>query len=300
MQHHSEVWALAFSPDGKAVLTGSGDNTARLWDAATGQPIGSPMRHLGSVQCVAFSPDGKRVLTGSTDNTARLWDAATAQPLSPSLRHRGWVFAVAFSPDGKAVLTGSGDNTARLWDAATGRPLGPPLRHDGWVYKAAFSPDGRTVLTGSADKTARLWDVTGLPDESERVSAWLSKATTLGLDHSDEVKLLDKSALDDARKRVASPGGLSLQRPRWLLDPILFGTEPAARARALIQRGRRNEAVAAFDEALRARPLYAPLWAERARFYESQGRLDQATEDAAQAAMACWNDPNLADLNSRT
>jgi hypothetical protein len=68
---------------------------------------------------------------------------------------------------------------------------------------------------------------------------------------------------------------------RWSLDPILLGTDPAARARASIQRGGLDEAAAAFDEALRARPLYAPLWAERARFHESHGRLDQAIEDAA-------------------
>ena len=56
---------MAFSPDGKTVLTGSWDGTARLWDAATAQPLGPPMRHQGEVLAVAFSPDGKTVLTGS-------------------------------------------------------------------------------------------------------------------------------------------------------------------------------------------------------------------------------------------
>ena len=57
--------SVAFSPDGKTVLTGSCDKTARLWDAATGQPIGQPLAHQGAVGAVAFSPDGKTVLTGS-------------------------------------------------------------------------------------------------------------------------------------------------------------------------------------------------------------------------------------------
>jgi tetratricopeptide (TPR) repeat protein len=87
-----------------------------------------------------------------------------------------------------------------------------------------------------------------------------------------------------------------LQKPRWSLDPILFGGDPATRARAWVQRRRWDEAASAFDEALRARPLYAPLWAERARFHASQGHLDQAVEDAAQAALVCWNDPGLAAL----
>ena len=64
---------MAFSPDGKTVLTGSDDKTARLWDAATGQPLGPPMKHQGAVRAVAFSPDGKTIVTGSDDKTARLW-----------------------------------------------------------------------------------------------------------------------------------------------------------------------------------------------------------------------------------
>jgi WD40 repeat protein/tetratricopeptide (TPR) repeat protein len=296
MRHQDDVLAVAFSPDGKSVLTAGDDHTARLWNATTGEPIGTPMRHEHLVEDVAFSPDGKSVLTGSLDHTARLWDAATGRPLGPALRHQLGLWSVAFSPDGNTVVTGSYDNTAQLWDAATGRPLGPPLRHKGWVYKVAFSPDGKSVLTGSWDNTARLWDVTELPDELERVSAWLSKVTALGIDESDEVKPLDAEALGKIRERLESLGGPPLPKNRWSLDPILSGTDPAARARAWIQRGLANEAMAAFDEAVGARPLYAPLWAERARFHASQGRLAQAVLDAAQAALVCWNDPRLAAL----
>ena len=83
--------AVAFSPDGKTVLTGSDDGTARLWDAATGKPIGPPLPHQDAVNAVAFSPDGKTVLTGSWDKTARLWDAATgtAHRPAPDASRRG-------------------------------------------------------------------------------------------------------------------------------------------------------------------------------------------------------------------
>jgi WD40 repeat protein len=67
------VRQVAFSPDGKTVLTGSWDRTVRLWEAATGQPLGPPLQHHGLVLAVAFSPDGKTVLTGSMDKTALLW-----------------------------------------------------------------------------------------------------------------------------------------------------------------------------------------------------------------------------------
>ena len=127
--HSKSVSSVAFSPDGKIVMTGSFDGKSRLWDAPTAQPLGPFMTHQARVTSVAFSPDGKSVLTGSQDTTARLWDAATGQPIGPKLTHRNFVSSVAFSPDGKTVLTGSMDKTARLWDAATGRPLGPTLNH---------------------------------------------------------------------------------------------------------------------------------------------------------------------------
>ncbi len=113
------VAAVAFSRDGKTVLTGSADKTARLWDATTGRPLALPMTHQGQVEAVSFSPDGKTVLTGSADKTARLWDAATSQPLGPPLLHQGRVSTVSFSHDGRTALTLSEDRkTVRLWDVS--------------------------------------------------------------------------------------------------------------------------------------------------------------------------------------
>ena len=158
LAHDNAVAALAFSPDGTKIVTASYDHTARLWDAATGKPLGDPIKHDGWVRAVAFSPDGTKLATASDDKTARLWDAATGKPLGQPMKHYDAVRAVAFSPDATKVATASLDKTARLWDSATGKPLGEPMKHDGCVEAVAFSPDGTKVATASADHTARLWD----------------------------------------------------------------------------------------------------------------------------------------------
>ena len=78
---------MAFSPDGQTALTGSFDNTARLWEVQTGQPRGAVLKHEGYVKAVAFSPDGQTALTGSADGTSRLWDVKTGRPRVAGLKH---------------------------------------------------------------------------------------------------------------------------------------------------------------------------------------------------------------------
>ena len=156
--HSDSVLSVALSADGKYVLTGSFDKTARLWDAATGQEVRVFTSHADAVLGVAFSPDGKHILTGSRDTTARLWDAATGQEVRVFSGHSGAVAGVAFSSNGQYVLTGSWSGTARLWDAATAQTIRVFTGQAQAVWSVTFSPDGKYVLAGSLDKTARLWD----------------------------------------------------------------------------------------------------------------------------------------------
>ncbi len=163
-EHGQLVGCVALSADGKTALTGSQDTTARLWETATGKPIGPPLQHRFGVNAVALSADAKTALSGSNDKTARLWETATGKPIGPPLQHQDLVWAVALSADGKIALTGSFDKTARLWETATGKPIGPPLQHQHYVVAAVLSADGTIALTGSYDKTARLWETaTGKP-----------------------------------------------------------------------------------------------------------------------------------------
>src|SRR5262249_15188749 len=141
LAHQDRVNAVAFSPDGRSVLTVSG-NLVRLWE--TPRAFGRTLSPKSLVHAAAFSTDGKTILIGCANGTAQRWDATTAQPIAEPLKCPGAVLAVALSPDGKALLTG-GRGFARWWDAA-GKPLGQFVKHGDDVHGVAFGTDGRTAL----------------------------------------------------------------------------------------------------------------------------------------------------------
>jgi len=176
--HKGQVIALAISPDGKLIATGSKDKTVKLWDANTGKLTATLTGHKGKIYKVIFSPDGRTVASASDDKVPKLWDAQTGQLKASLSGHKGYIYTLEFSPESKSVLTASADNTAKLWDANTGEMKFSLLVHDkgdwadrfirwgtvedeGWIISQAyFSPDGKTILTISGDKTPKLWDTT--------------------------------------------------------------------------------------------------------------------------------------------
>jgi WD40 repeat protein/serine/threonine protein kinase len=240
LSHDSPVDAAVFSPDGKTVLTGGDDGRAKLWDVATGQPIGQPMYHGGTVFAVAYSPDGRILLTGSADKKARRWDAATGQPIGSPISHEGEVRAVAYSPDGKTFLTGSADHMARLWDAATGQPICRPLPHSGSVIALAFGPDGKSFVTADYNSdTVQRWDAaTGQPigmplrhDEFVRTVAFSPDGKTILTGSHDGIAWLWDGATGGLRRRLTHLHQSSIRALAFSPDGKTFltgGTDKAA------------------------------------------------------------------------
>ncbi len=206
LRHPGEVCAVAFSPDGKAVLTGNTRGEALLWDVATGKPLG-PGHHEFPGRNTGRSPDGRLILEIS-GRTARLRSAAHGKPAGPPLAHKDAILAVAFSPDGRSVLTGSLDGAAQLWDTATSRAVGPAWRHEAPIRAVAFRPDGRMAVTAGNDRTARLWEVVApLEGEAERIRLWIEVHTGLELDEHGTVRALAPDIRQERRRRLEELGG---------------------------------------------------------------------------------------------
>jgi WD40 repeat protein len=188
--HSHRVNSVAFSQDGKYILTGSDDRTARLWDAATGQPIEPASEHLHGVLAVAFSPFEGLLATASRDRTARLWTRTPMQQSGDSLTHPGDVTAVAFSPtEGRTIATASTDNAARVWEIRAGkqwsvtaaiRPRGSLLQHSTKIGSIAFSSNGQSVLT-SGGNSARLWEASAPGLLSLRLPSFFSPFAAMAL-----------------------------------------------------------------------------------------------------------------------
>jgi WD40 repeat protein len=161
--HTAEVTCLAFSPDGKSLVSGSNDRTVRLWEVSTAQQrwVG---KAGGEVRWVAFSHDGKRVASGGMDNLVSVWDAAGGRKERSLAGHTSRVTSVAFTPDGKSVVSTSWDRSARVWDLAGGKQARAFL-HQAGPEAVAVSPDGKSLaVLGGGDNTLYLWDLTSAED----------------------------------------------------------------------------------------------------------------------------------------
>ena len=146
--HADYVYSVTITPDGKKAVSGSRDNTLRLWDIESGACLKVLEGHTDTVYSVALTPDGKRVVSGSSDKTLRMWDLESGACLKVLEGHSKYIVSVALTPDGKRALSGSRDNTLRLWDLESGACMKVLEGHADTVYSVALTPDGKRAVSG--------------------------------------------------------------------------------------------------------------------------------------------------------
>ena len=159
--HDYLVSAVATSPDGKRVATGSFDSTIILWDAANGSVVQELVAHsYKPVTCLAFSPDSQFLVSGGGDSNLKIWDVAQGSRGVTTLKgHTKSVTSCAWSPHGEMIASGSYDGSARLWDSRTFRELcvlEHPHGRSTSIEFVAFSPDGRWLTSEDPDGRSTL------------------------------------------------------------------------------------------------------------------------------------------------
>jgi mono/diheme cytochrome c family protein len=162
--HRDALYALALSPDGQMLATGSYDQKIKIWSVADGAEVKTLTGHNGAVYGLSFRPDGKVLASASADRTVKLWDVATGKRLDTLSQPLKEQTAVAFAPDGRTVAAGGADNRIRVWQVSEKAEEGSnPLlttrfAHDGAVLNLVYSADGQRLVSTAADRTVKVWN----------------------------------------------------------------------------------------------------------------------------------------------
>jgi tricorn protease-like protein len=162
--HGNAVLGLAFSPDSRKLISGSGDFDAIIWDVKTQTLLHRLKGHGAEIYAVGFTPDGRLAVTGSYDNTLRLWNVDDGARLESMTGHGGKVHSLAVSPKDGSIASGDMNGEIRLWNGKTGALEDVFANQGGYVGSLRFSPDGRLLLSTCSgvgcNDTQRIYDTT--------------------------------------------------------------------------------------------------------------------------------------------
>jgi WD40 repeat protein len=161
IENHADwIFGMAFSPDGKHLLTCSRDKTAKIWDLAAKESVLTFPDHQNPVYGVAFHPSGKIAISAGEDNQIRYWNAVgEAKQVRASGGHGGAIFRILCHPKQPLIVTCSADRTVRIWNLDNGGLVRALNGHTDWVYALAMSPDGTEVASGSYNGEVKVWKV---------------------------------------------------------------------------------------------------------------------------------------------
>lgn len=156
--HDSNILALEYSADGRWLFTGSEDDTARVFDATTLEPLATLSAHTEAIMDFALSADASVLATASADHTIRLWSTETWQTIAELVGHTNQVDEVAFVPGTDRLVSGAHDATLRFWQSPSGRPVATFRGHETCIWSLDVTPDGAWLITGGGDYAIRFWD----------------------------------------------------------------------------------------------------------------------------------------------
>ncbi|MEM7016662.1 MAG: WD40 repeat domain-containing protein [Pseudomonadota bacterium] len=157
--HSDSIDAIAFSPDGKLLTTGSFDKTIKIWAVQTGQLLRTLTGHEDWVYAVTFSPDGTYILSGGDDLALLLWEVDTGNILQIMKGHTRTILSTNFSPDGKVLVSSGQDKTIRFWERSTGVLLKTLKAHRDAINTTVLSSDGKLLASASGDNSLKLWEI---------------------------------------------------------------------------------------------------------------------------------------------
>jgi WD40 repeat protein len=220
MWHRDVAYSAQFSPDGQQIVTASWDGTARLWDSASGEPVGEPMKHEDVVNSAQFSPDGQCVITVLENTAWLLWDVTSGEPI----RHDDVVNSAHFSPDGQRVVTASWDKTARLWDVVvvTDKDITEDVL---LLAELAEATAGVRLETVGHKENLKLLAPEKTRASWEKIAAKFSRPTS----QLTPLQRFMKWSVSDPRSRTISPFS-QLTVSEWLENSAKEGTVEGLRA----------------------------------------------------------------------
>jgi WD40 repeat protein len=294
--HSSWVSTLDWSPDSRHIVSGSGDTTAQVWHALTGETLVIYRGHSESVDAVAWSPDGASIASAGQDKTVQVWDAVSGESMLTYTGHSAWIRrGLAWSPDGTRIASGAWDRTVQVWDAHTGQRLLTYEGHQSIVYAVAWSPDGVYIAScaGWPDGGVQVWDArTG-----QRVLTYLGHDNLFQMKDASTGELLQAYRRREASvrsvawspdgRRIAS-AGLFTQPRVWEAatgkdlvtyeggeGPVVWSPDgkyllAPERGRVMIWNARTGEAVSVYPHG-RLQTVKAVAWSPDGRYIASSG-----------------------------
>ena len=216
---------VAFSPDGKRIVTAGSDGYARIWNASDHKQIGGKFGYGSPMSSAEFSPNGKEIVTTQSDGNTYIWDATKSTPVKlTEIQEPGNLPDDAtFSPDGSEVVTAGADGTAREWDASTGSQIVAFAGSTGAINTVAFS--GTELITASSDGTAKIWDAEPIeqrsllpgPSDQEIITATFDPAdphmvaTANYISGGGTVRIWSTSGQAAVTKKLQVPGAFSAE-----------------------------------------------------------------------------------------